>query len=337
LFAESLAGRQPSIGHSFSGWNNTLKSGNIFIKNNGAYSLGISGLSLADIPLDLYFTPTSIAPNASGYFPIAYRSNSPFSGTGIFNVTTNAGSYQFTEYFDCQPINTYGSISVSFANDFIRPTGQSQFSIRNEGIQDAMVNLFLDYSSGTLKDISTGYARYPTGVGTGTGYFNYASGGFFRPIPGSGRFSYFSAVTGGATGLTYGYTGNFTGIGGRLGATGVQVKSGSYFVSLTGVVSGNNYFNIPMDVDVYEGQGSIFDLWNIIYYDTERGAENFTTLSRKNSSGFGVTGVTYRVPVGGTTSGVVYFANNYAKDIFQNLIFRVTDNSSINTNLYINS
>jgi hypothetical protein len=416
-FNEKVFGTKPSIRHNLSSWNEPLKSGNLVIFNSGSHPLQITGLYLKNSHATPVFTPISVAASSSGTIPIIYDSECPFSGIGTFTLETNAGEYVFTEDFYMNFPRNYNSFSASFESDINFPTGLSNFFLKNEGTQDLEVELFFNLNSFQPLQAKLGSATYsdPSGLQ----FVNYSNSGYFKKVKGVGGFNIsINEVINGCKSFPVQYTGNFTGIGGRLGATGVQSGSGSsnfgvypqgqiiynynipvssyvlgqfarstanglltgnvgegsgsfhffqnitttvnsaylsdgtlIYPSITDIFSGKVNTNVALstgvsgvktyyvfeDVYVYEGKGDFKEFWAIDYNDVDRGLENFGTLGRVTSSGFGVSGIKYRVPAKSTTSGQVRYVSNYSDPIFQEFIFRVTDNTSLNETLYINS
>ena len=376
-FSEKVYGEQPVISHSLDGFSGNSKSGHVLINNSGDYPLLINSISVREAPLSIPFSPTTINSKGSHSFPISLRCDSSFSGQAIFDLSTNAGSYEFSEDLSYDPVYDFKLISLFANNQTSFPSGSTDFLITNKGTQEALVNIFLDYVDGATPSSKEGFSTYlESGVET---TFNHIYKGFYKSVLGQGGFIYnydysglgtitgyvsgevsglVSGVVSGVTGMypgvvsgdvpQYGpwvgpirvdieYTGLFSGSGGRLNATGVQIKTGTYPLYLPSGVSGENLFYIPADIDVYEGQQSIFESWDLEYNDLDNGLMSFKGLERVTSSGFGVSGINYRIPAGATTSGRINFLSQYDSKIFQSLILRVTDFSSINSFLYINT
>lgn len=419
VFQERVLGQQPGISHSFTGWNEALKSGDIFIFNSGDSPLTISSALLEKNYVRTSFSGIEIASNSSGNIPLIYENNSPFSGLGFFTLETDAGQYSFSQDFNCNFPNDYEFLEITFDNSIEFPSGHSNFYISNKGTQDLTVELFLDFDSKQAFPTQVGYATYPTGE-SGYATFDYSGSGFYKKVIGVAAFQidHDESVIGGRS-LPTSYDCDFTGVGGRLNATAVQNKdgnanftlfaggeiiysyevpsssiildatgyatatgnltgfvgpgSGTYHflenievviypntatlidgtviypsstdifsgtvnasIAATGQVSGSGIYYAFEDVYVYEGQGDFLDFWAMDYNDVDRGLEDFLSLGRLTSSGFGVTGVTYRIPASSTTSGQVRYLSDYDNPIFQNLVLRVTDYNSVDRALSIN-
>lgn len=119
----------------------------------------------------------------------------------------------------------------------------------------------------------------------------------------------------------------------------------SVFTPFTGMVDnvieledswvGPYTFMIQDEVEVSEGFGSFLDVWDIDIFDVDRGTENLFVEGRYTSSGFGTTGVTYRIPEGERISGEVRYSSDYSEPFLAKLIMRVTDFNSINDQIQI--
>ncbi len=417
VFSEKIYGTQPSIGHNLLAWDNNLKSGNLVVYNSGNSELSINSIVLKDVYAQPAITSLSIPSGSSGLIPLTYSGFSNFSGLGRFELETNAGDYTFQEDFQTNPTKSFRLINVSFDSEISNPTGQSNFFIENKGLQDETVEIFFDFVE--KQNLSSGLGQSTYADGSGLHIIDHSNSGYFKNMLGIGGFQiYVNETINGSKNYQVEYTGNFTGIGGRLDATGVQQKSGrsslsiypqgtvinnynisaesyvsgilasatmtgsrtgivgagsGYYrfyetivapvssatvsggipipvttgdfftgilnqsISLSANVSGNKNYYVIDDVEVFEGSGNFREFWNVKYYDVDRGLEDFVDLGRTHSSGFGQSGVSYRIPSGTTTSGTIFYNNDYSQKIFQSMCLKITDYSSISKSLYINS
>jgi len=411
-FSESLLGTQPPVSLSLSEWNNTLKSGNLFLANGGDYSLLINSGDTFFNYVSISGFPFSIPSGGTGTIPIFYKTSVPISGRETFSFETNAGTYSLDQDFTLSPPSSSSGINLIFANYIGFPSGNYDFFIENIGDSNVSVEIFFDFYERAPFQIATGNAIYYTPSGNIS--VDYEDGGFFTTEGGTGAIT--SSVT---QDLSWGssywleYDTLFTGAGGRLGASGVQRQSGSelirfyptgellfnYYVPTVSTISGfeftsfttgqatgqvgpgsgvyhfyewlvgpaetgttysgetyvpvdpltlfsglldtieplSSYYsgnvtsNLYRNILVYEGQGEFSEFWSAEYYDFTSGTIPLTL----RTSGLGNTGVYYNIPASSVTSGKLIYNSDYSSPIFQSLLFRVTDRTSINESIYL--
>lgn len=248
LFTESVRGVQPTVDFNLSAWDHTAKSGNLIVTNSGQHNLIISGITLKDVYAYPIFSGLTVAPSGSGLIPLKYYTEAMFTGYGNFNLETNAGEYSFRKYFSFDSPKDFDEIEIFFDSQIGFPTGQSNFFIRNNGTQEKEVELFFDVVYAQQPTAKQGSATYETP--SGVEFINYENSGFYKNLNGIGGF-YFSVneVIAGVKNFEAPYYGNFTGVGGRLDATGVQTKAGSASFSI--YTEGDITYNYSIPVSSY--------------------------------------------------------------------------------------
>lgn len=414
-FNETLMGIQPELTTAFSGWSG--QTGYMYIVNNGDDTLEIDSISLEGSYIRVNSYESSIAPGGSGLVELFYPSNSTTSGTGQLALETNAGDYNLGQFLGYEWVNNLGDLDMYFEGGFYNPTGSSKFFIQNRYQRDIDVELFLDDDDFYIITDDSGVILLSD---IDDEFYLYEQTSRYATILGTGQFtlSINTSITGPTT-FPVSYSGMFTGIGGRLGATGTGVAAGTanlvvypegnlvyeYSVPASSIISGDVYLGnltglltglvgpgsgvyhffgpvsgsvdfaynsttfvgiIPSvlasftgqvdntldletsvigdynylayeNVEVFEGYGEYIDLWEIDVYDVDRGTENLKTLGRYTTKGFGITGVTYRIPEGGRISGEVRYNNPYQRPILSKMALRVNDYTSINQQISIES
>lgn len=413
-FKETLFGSQPLLSLSLSGWDNTLKSGNLFLANGGDYSLLIDSIDTLFNYVYISGFPSSIPSGGTGIIPIFYKTSVPLSGQETFSFETNAGLYSFDQSFDLSPPSTSSGLNILFDNFMGSPSGSYNFFIENLGNTSVSAEIFFDFYERAPYQIETGNAIYYTPSGNIN--VDYEDGGFFKTEIGTGAItSSISQDLSWSSAYWLEYDTLFTGMGGRLNASGIQRQSGSdlirfyptgellfdYCIPTTSIISGFEFTSfatgqvtgqvgpgsgvyhfyewlvgpaatgttysggtyVPVDpltlfsgfldfiaplsayysgdvtsnlyrnILVYEGRGEFSEFWSAEYYDPASG----TIPLVLRESGLGNTGVYYDIPASSVTSGKLTYSSDYYSPIFQSLMFRVTNRSSINDSIYISN
>jgi hypothetical protein len=199
-FSEKIFGTQPQLNLNFSGWQNN--TGVLRYYHNGSDTMLINSISAQNSLVQIDSFQNEIESGQTKTFNVVYSGFDSFSGTGVFLFNTNAGRYskECVLSYQSELQSSFVNLYLDKKNTF--PSSVSKFFIENDNPYELELNISL----------------YPT-----TGF----SDEIFIGVNGSGVFTrnINEIITGLKVFPTF-YSGDFTGIGGRLNNTGISNSSG---------------------------------------------------------------------------------------------------------------
>lgn len=239
---------RPNVVAEFSGISN--QTGYLVLSHNGKYNLEFTNLFLENSQFSSALTSGIIQSGQNFFAPLSLESFKEFSGISFINLETNAGIYALSgeNYHNFVPVKN--NIGVFVNKSFTKNSGVCDFFISNLGNQEETCSIEFNLVDCYGKSSHQGRTIYTSGSGAQTHY--NSTSGFYKKLNGSGIFStYFSGEITGFKEIEASYSGEISGVGGRLNGTGITDISGTGFVTIFS--EGPITFNYNVPVSSYIG------------------------------------------------------------------------------------